>query len=66
MADSKSDFAASAHSLKELDAGIARCRACPLWDRATQAVCGEGIAKARIIWSASHLAHPLRRPRTGF
>src|SRR5438445_10752358 len=49
MADSKSEIAADARSLKELDAGIVRCRGCPLWERATQAVCGEGGAKASIM-----------------
>src|SRR5205814_2932940 len=49
MVDSKSEIAADARSLKELDAGIARCRGCPLWERATQAVCGEGGAKASIM-----------------
>ena len=48
MADSKSEIAANARSLKELDSGIARCRGCPLWERATQAVCGEG-AKAGVM-----------------
>jgi uracil-DNA glycosylase len=45
MPDSKSEIAANARSLKELDAGVAHCRGCPLWARATQAVCGEGGAK---------------------
>jgi uracil-DNA glycosylase len=49
MADSKSEIAADARSLKELDAGIARCRGCPLWERATRAVCGEGSAKASVM-----------------
>jgi uracil-DNA glycosylase family protein len=49
MSDSQSQLAADARSLKELDAGIARCRGCPLWQRATQAVCGEGEAKARVM-----------------
>jgi uracil-DNA glycosylase family protein len=49
MQDSKSKLAADANSLKELDAGIVRCRGCPLWERATQAVCGEGAAKASVI-----------------
>jgi uracil-DNA glycosylase len=49
MPDSKSEIAASARSLKELDAGIVRCRGCPLWERATQAVCGEGGAKAKVM-----------------
>jgi len=49
MPDSKSQLAVSARSLKELDAGIMRCRGCPLWERATQAVCGEGGAKARVM-----------------
>jgi uracil-DNA glycosylase family protein len=49
MPDSKTELAAIARSLKELDAGIERCRGCSLWERATQAVCGEGGAKARIM-----------------
>jgi DNA polymerase len=49
MADSKSELAANARSLKELDEGIARCRGCPLWQRATQAVCGEGAGKGGIM-----------------
>jgi DNA polymerase len=49
MADSKSELAANARSLKELDADIARCRGCPLWERATQAVCGEGGARASVM-----------------
>ena len=49
MPDSKSQLAVSARSLKELDAGIVRCRGCPLWERATQAVCGEGGAKAGVM-----------------
>ena len=48
MADSKSEIAADARSLKELDAGIARCRGCRLWELATQAVCGEGGANASV------------------
>jgi uracil-DNA glycosylase family protein len=49
MPDSKSDLAANARSLKELDAGIVRCRGCPLWQRATQAVCGEGGSKGGVM-----------------
>ncbi len=49
MPDSKSKLAADARSLRELDAGIVRCRECPLWERATQAVCGEGGAKASVM-----------------
>ena len=49
MPDSKSDLAANARSLKELDAGIVRCRGCPLWHRATQAVCGEGGSKGGVM-----------------
>src|SRR3977135_3563892 len=49
MPDSKSQLAISARSLKELDAGIVRCRGCPLWERATQAVCGEGGTKASVM-----------------
>ena len=47
--DSKTRIAAEAKSLAELDAAIARCRGCPLWERATQAVRGEGSPKARIM-----------------
>jgi DNA polymerase len=49
MPDSKSKLAADARTLKELDAGIAVCRGCPLWARATQAVCGEGGARASVM-----------------
>lgn len=49
MADRKSEIAADARSLKELDSAIARCRGCLLWERATQAVCGEGRAKASVM-----------------
>jgi uracil-DNA glycosylase len=49
MPDSKRQLAVSARSLKQLDAGIVRCRGCPLWERATQAVCGEGGAKASVM-----------------
>ncbi len=49
MPDSKSKLAGDARTLKELDAGIAACRGCPLWARATQAVCGEGSAKASVM-----------------
>jgi uracil-DNA glycosylase len=49
MPDSKGRLAADARTLKELDGGIAGCRGCPLWARATQAVCGEGGAKASVM-----------------
>lgn len=49
MADSKSEIASSARSLKELDAGVVRCRGCSLWERATQAVCGEGGIKGGVM-----------------
>ena len=49
MPDSKIRIATEAKSLAELDAGIAGCRGCPLWARATQAVYGEGSTKARIM-----------------
>src|SRR5439155_19995930 len=49
MADSKEKFAADAKSLKDIAAGIARCRGCRLWERATQAVGGEGSPKSRIV-----------------
>jgi uracil-DNA glycosylase len=37
------------HSLTDLRAAVAGCRACPLWERATQAVPGEGSENARIM-----------------
>ncbi len=40
---------ADAQSLKELGAGIAHCRGCPLWEWATQAVCGEGSVKSPVM-----------------
>ena len=49
MPDSKSKLAADARTLKELDTGVMHCRSCPLWERATQAVCGEGDAKASVM-----------------
>ena len=49
MAKSKTELAAAASSLDQLAAEIARCRGCKLWERATQAVCGEGNPKARIM-----------------
>ena len=49
MADSKIGLAHEATSLAELSLGIAACRGCPLWARATQAVCGEGSPRARIM-----------------
>src|SRR6266581_132762 len=49
MPDSKIRIATEAKSLEELAAGVAGCRGCPLWARATQAVRGEGSPKARIM-----------------
>lgn len=49
MAGSDTRSAAEAKSLSELAAGVRECRACPLWARATQAVCGEGRKGARIM-----------------
>ena len=49
MTDPKAKLASDARSLTELDGGILRCRACPLWERATQAVCGEGGTKGGIM-----------------
>ncbi|WP_297804618.1 UdgX family uracil-DNA binding protein [uncultured Brevundimonas sp.] len=36
-------------SLEALKEGLAGCRRCPLWRDATQAVCGKGPSKARIM-----------------
>ena len=41
--------AGNATSLRQLDAAIATCKACPLWEKATQAVCGEGAVSARVM-----------------
>jgi uracil-DNA glycosylase len=35
--------------LSELREGVDRCRACPLWERATQGVAGEGSEHARVM-----------------
>jgi DNA polymerase len=50
MADSKARLAAEVQSLDDIAAGIARCRGCRLWQRATQAVGGEGSPKSRIVF----------------
>ena len=49
MADSKSKLAADAMSLEDIAAGITRCRGCALWERATQAVGGEGSPRSRVM-----------------
>jgi uracil-DNA glycosylase len=49
MPKSERELAAEASSLQELSRAIARCRRCALWEHATQAVCGEGSVKARIM-----------------
>ena len=36
-------------NLAELQRGVQGCRRCPLWRDATQAVCGEGPARARLM-----------------
>src|SRR5438477_10500328 len=36
-------------SLSQLRVAISHCRACPLWQRATQAVPGEGAAHAKVM-----------------
>jgi uracil-DNA glycosylase family protein len=36
-------------SLAALERQVDACRACPLWQRATQAVCGEGPVRARLL-----------------
>jgi uracil-DNA glycosylase len=38
-----------AGSLDDLRRRAAACRACPLWQRATQTVCGEGPERARVV-----------------
>lgn len=37
------------HSLEELKKAAARCRACPLWERGTQTVFGEGLVASRLV-----------------
>jgi len=49
MADSKSKLAADAMSLEDIAAGITRCRGCALWERAPQAVGGEGSPRSRVM-----------------
>jgi uracil-DNA glycosylase len=46
IADNK---ASGATSLRQLNTGVSDCRACALWEKATQAVCGEGPADARVL-----------------
>ena len=36
-------------SLKQLRSAVQECRACPLWEGATQAVFGEGLKRARLM-----------------
>jgi DNA polymerase len=50
MADSKAKLAAEAQSLDDIAAGVTCCRGCRLWERATQAVGGEGSPKSRIVF----------------
>ena len=50
MATSKERLAGDAKSLADVADGIARCRGCRLWERATQAVGGEGSSRARIVF----------------
>ena len=38
-----------AADLDELRAAAAGCRACDLWERATQTVCGEGLRRAEVM-----------------
>ena len=49
MPKAKAELAAEASSLAQLASEIARCRGCPLWERATQAVGGDGSPKAKIM-----------------
>jgi uracil-DNA glycosylase family protein len=42
-------FVPERHTLKILREAAQRCRGCPLWRKATQAVFGEGPARARVI-----------------
>jgi uracil-DNA glycosylase family protein len=49
MPKSKIELATEASSLKQLAGEISRCHGCKLWERATQAVCGEGNPKAKIM-----------------
>ena len=49
MPKSKTELASEASSLKQLTGEISKCRGCKLWERATQAVCGEGDPKAKIM-----------------
>lgn len=42
-------FVPKRHALRPLREAVQGCRGCPLWRHATQAVFGEGPAKARVI-----------------
>jgi uracil-DNA glycosylase family 4 len=42
-------MATTASSLDELATAAASCRACPLWEHATQTVFGEGRADAKVV-----------------
>src|SRR4051794_13453548 len=42
-------FVPERRTLKSLREAADRCRGCPLWRNATQAVFGEGPAKARVV-----------------
>jgi len=37
-------------TLPKLRDAVKECRACPLWERATQAVFGEGVSTARVMF----------------
>ena len=49
MADSENKPTGDAKSLQEIVAGLARCRGCDLWKRATQPVSGEGSPRSRVM-----------------
>src|SRR5436305_13542635 len=50
MSESAADWIPKRPTLAALRTAAASCRACPLWETATQTVFGEGAAKARAVF----------------
>jgi uracil-DNA glycosylase len=49
MADSAAPWVPERPTLPRLREAVASCRGCPLWENATQAVLGEGRARAPVM-----------------
>src|SRR5688572_23698338 len=50
LASSAAAYLPERHSLRQLREAVASCRGCALYKHATQAVFGEGPARARIVF----------------